>query len=71
MSKQNQKRRSRILRRLHEAQRCRACGFPGATEVRVIRVAIANKPSKVKVFFHRAHLPVDGTVIAAVRTLAS
>lgn len=57
MSKMNQKRRARALRRLHESQRCRTCNEPGATETRKIRIAIAGKPSVVNVFYHRKCLP--------------
>lgn len=58
MSKMNQKRRSRNQRRLHESQICRSCGNPGATETKVINVKmVSGKPSKVRVYFHRAHLP--------------
>lgn len=53
MSKQNQKRRARAQRRLHESQLCHRCRTPGATEKSVVTIGIAGKPSKVKVFFHR------------------
>lgn len=59
MSKQNQKRRARVLRRKHESQRCWKCRQPGATEPLAISVKAGPKGGWVNrtVFFHRDHLP--------------